>query len=125
MVDTMPKDNASSQSEMNSQPALPRWVRVVRMAVVVMSVLIVLGLGLLAYGLITGVNRLASSSSDDVFEYPADAELRQIDLAPDGDILLFFEHKDTSEIIIIDPDSTEITTRLRLRKGEEYRFTQP
>ena len=125
MVDTMPKDNASSQSEMNSQPALPRWVRVVRMAVVVMSVLIVLGLGLLAYGLITGVNRLASSASDDVFEYPADAELTQIDLAPDGDILLFFEHKDTSEIIIIDPDSTEITTRLRLRKGEEYRFTQP
>ena len=125
MVDTMPKDNASSQSEMNSQPALPRWVRVVRMAVVVMSVLIVLGLGLLAYGLITGVNRLASSSSDDVFEYPADAELTQIDLAPDGDILLFFEHNDTSEIIIIDPDSTEITTRLRLRKGEEYRFTQP
>lgn len=122
MVANMPKDEPAGQPEMNPEdlPPLPAWVGVVKGAVVIMSVLIVVGLGLLVYGLATGMNRKATEQGPVVLQYPAAATVSAMAAGPDGGLMLLFRHQDgRQEIITLNSDRSKIIGRIELKPGAD------
>ena len=122
MPANMPKDGAPGQH----RPALPgaagempSWVAPVKWAVAAMSVLIVLGLGLLVYGFVSGIGKLGSGSRELTLTHPPGLEPVHASPAADGQMLLLFEGDNgTREAVVIDPKRSRITARVTITPGE-------
>ena len=128
MADTMHNqdDNRQSLNENNDASTFeePTWVGPVKVAVVVMGVMIVVGLGLLGYGLATGLGK--SASAGDVprsFAYPSNASLVETNAGADGSIWMRFQYSDgQQEMIVIDPAAQKIRARVQLSPSGEFGF---
>ncbi|NDA07903.1 MAG: hypothetical protein EBZ18_00645, partial [Alphaproteobacteria bacterium] len=114
------------QSEIQSgdEMPMPAWVGPVKAAVVVMSILIVFGLALLAYGLATGVgNRLAKTAGEVQFQYPQGMELVGANTGEDGQLVLrFMGDEGEGEILLLDLVDQKITGRVTVTPGNGYGF---
>lgn len=113
----------------NRQPlnhAPPAWLRPVKIAVVVMGVLIILGLGLLFYGFYAGIGRLAAPQTlEQNFTYPKGAELVAVSASGDGQVLLRFKMTSGGEeLILIDVASTEIIGQVSLKTSDKFGFSE-
>jgi hypothetical protein len=104
----------------------PRWLRPVKIAVVVMTILIILGLGLLGYGFYKGVGRFsAEGTARQIFTYPPEARLIDADVNADGSMLLRFQiNKGEDELIIIDPASKRILGQVSIKASEQFGFAE-
>lgn len=128
MADTMHNQDNNHQSLNENNDAStfeePSWVGPVKVAVVVMGVMIVVGLGLLGYGLATGLGK--SASTGDVprsFAYPNNASLVEANAGADGSILMRFQYTDgQQEMIVIDPAARKILSRVQLSPAGEFGF---
>lgn len=128
MAANMPKDSPSGQPEINPDdlPPLPAWVGKVKIAVAVMSVLIVVALGLLVYGLATGMNKRSTGPASATLIHPEGASLEQIAAAPDGGVMLLFRYQDgRREVIGLDAAAKVIRSRLMLEAGATFELTRP
>ncbi|MCG8621425.1 MAG: hypothetical protein MJE68_05405 [Proteobacteria bacterium] len=121
----------------------PPWLGLVKRAIVVMSVLIVVGLGLLVYGVVNQIGRLSPtavpfSQAVTFADAPADGIMRVLripqgltliasNIMADGRVMLRFASYKSGgeggggkvgsgegEIIILSPDLQSIVARLRL-----------
>ena len=104
----MPKDSAADQ---------PAWLGPVKAAVVIMSVLIVLGVGLLVYGISTGIQDLESGHSPLTLRFPEQMEPVSVSPAGDGEVMVLFKQgrADSAWVAVtVDPGSREITGRMTL-----------
>jgi hypothetical protein len=102
----------------------PAWLRPVKMAVVIMSVLIVVGIGLLFYGLAVNIGNLPSASDQTaVIRYPAGQTLIDSSMAADGAVILSFDDgKGGISLIRLSPDREEMDVILRLAPSDEIEF---
>jgi len=129
MAATMHNPDDKRQPEMpaGDDAPMPAWVGPVKVAVVVMSILIMLGLALLAYGLATGVsNRLAAPSGEISFQHPAGVDLAGASIGDDGRLVLQFTAEDgKKEIIVLDLDGEKIIARISILPGQGYGFIAP
>lgn len=121
-------NNRQSLNDNPEQEAFiePSWVRPVKVAVVVMGVLIVVCLGLLGYGLSTGMGKLATTGDAPlVFSYPENSTLIETSATADGVILMRFSTPDQmDEIVIINPASQKIISRVQLKPAENFSFAE-
>ena len=107
----------------------PPWLALVKRAIIVMSLLLVLGLGLLVYGLANQIGGLASNNpANTTLNIPLGLTLIATSVMPDGRVVLGFapKHSDASnssdsgdsggggQIIILSPDLRSISNRLNL-----------
>lgn len=123
----MPKQDQSGQPEVPEgvETPLPGWVRPVKAAVMVMSVLIALGLVLLVYGLATGLNKKASNSGEITFQHPAGAELVSVSAGAEGTSLLHFRLADGRDtIIILASDNRRMLGRISLEQATDFGITR-
>ena len=97
--------------------ALPPWFGFVKWAVVVMTGLIILGIGLLVSGFAKGIKRLDAGHPPLTLNFPADMEPVSASPTAEGEVLVLFRHR-TQEllwpVVIIDPDSRAVTGRIDL-----------
>ncbi|XDZ66256.1 hypothetical protein AB8880_02350 [Alphaproteobacteria bacterium LSUCC0684] len=103
---------------------MPAWVGPVKAAVVVMSILIVFGLALLAYGLATGVgNRLSDTVVEAGFQHPEGMVLEEANMGEDGQLVLRFRGAGgDGEILLLDLKDRKITGRVAITPGPGYGF---
>jgi hypothetical protein len=123
MGDTMPKQGQSGQHEVGeeAQMPLPPWVGAVKIAVMIMSALIVIGLALLVYGLATGINKKTADGGAVTLHYPAGATLVSVSAGAEGTSLLLFRMADGSEqIIIMAPGNERILGRINLEEAADF-----
>ena len=114
--ENQPPENPSPEEEMRP---LPAWVGVVKGAVVIMSVLIVLGLILLVYGLATGMNRKKTETPPVTLKFPSAMQPADMASTPDGGVMLLFRADNGQhEVITLSPDGRRITSRVTLAPGE-------
>lgn len=119
----MPKHDHSGQSEVTSdaEMPLPAWVGPVKMAVMVMSVLIVVGLVMLVYGLATGLNKKVADSGVITFQHPEGAQLVSVSGRADGASLLHFRMIDgPDQIIILASDGKAILGQITLEEAAAF-----
>jgi hypothetical protein len=119
-----PEKDRQSEIQSGDEMPMPAWVGPVKAAVVVMSILIVFGLALLAYGLATGVgNRLAKTAGEAQFQYPQGMELVGANTGEDGQLLLrFMGDEGEGEILLLDLVDQKITGRVSVTPGNGYGF---
>lgn len=126
MAANMHNPGEDRQPEMSGaeETPMPAWVGPVKAAVVVMSVLIVFGLALLAYGLATGVgNRLSTPAGVTAFQYPEGMVLEEANAGDDGQLVLRFEGAEgKEEILVLDLKEQKITGRVSVSPGQGYGF---
>ncbi len=104
----------------------PSWLGAVKVASVVMGVMIVAGLALLGYGLATGVGKVAGGITDGggVFGYPSGFTLTESRPAPEGGMMLMFEGDGLRELIIIDPATKTIRSRVKVIPSDRFEFIE-
>ncbi len=122
MTDTMHNQDNNDQS-LNETP--PPWLGAVKVACGVMGILIVLGFGLLVYGLARGSAELASSNTAEPvnFTYPEGMTLLGATPSAAGVIALHFTSVDGRQIIVvIDPQSMQIQSQTTLKSGKDFGF---
>jgi len=126
MAANMHNPGEDRQPEMRAaeEAPMPAWVGPVKVAVAVMSILIVFGLALLAYGLATGVgNRLSSTAGDVSFQHPEGMKLEQATSGVDGQLILRFSGEGgVGEILLLDLKDRKITGRVSITPGQGYGF---
>jgi hypothetical protein len=122
-----PEKDRQSEIQTGDEPPMPAWVGPVKAAVVVMSVLIVFGLALLAYGLATGVgDRLARTTGETRFQYPEGMDLVGASTGDDGQLVLQFSGADgEGDILLLDLGDQKITGRVSITPGQGYGFVTP
>jgi len=122
-----PEKDRQSEIPTGDESPMPAWVGPVKAAVVVMSVLIVFGLALLAYGLATGVgDRLARTTGETRFQYPEGMDLVGASTGDDGQLVLHFSGADgEGEILLLDLAGQKITGRVSITPGQGYGFVTP
>jgi hypothetical protein len=105
-------------------PPEPAWLRPVKMAVVIMSVLIVVGIGLLFYGLAVNIGNLPSASDQTaVIQYPAGQTLIESNMAADGSVILSFDDgRGGISLIRLSPEREKMDTILRLVPSDQPEF---
>ena len=113
MPANMPKDGTADQ---------PAWLGPVKVAVVVMSVLIILGVGLLGYGLATGIRGLDTSRPPLALEFPDGMEPVSVAPAAGGQVTILFRDQGQGAApawvaVTVDPGAREITGRVTLSPG--------
>ena len=119
----MPKEDQSGQPEVAEGP-LPAWVGPVKVAVMIMSIMIVIGLVLLVYGLSTGLNRKSAGSGDITFQHPAGAELISVAAGHDGGLLVHFRMADGSgQVIMLSADRQRILGQISLEEAADFGIT--
>ena len=125
MPANMPKDVSPDHPRTGAEYSPPAWLGPVKVAVVVMSTLIVLGIGLLIYGFAAGIGKLADSG-DEALRLVHPPGLDPVHAAPtaDGGVMVVFDDADGArEIVIIDPGSGKITGRITFETGAgEFRI---
>lgn len=122
----MPKQDQSGQPEVSEMPEqpLPAWVGPVKAAVMVMSLLIVIGLVLLVYGLATGLNKKSAETGSITFQHPAGATLVSVSAGGEGASLLHFRLADGDDVIIImAADGKQILGRISLEDAADFGIT--
>jgi hypothetical protein len=102
----------------------PAWLKPVKMAVVIMSVLIVVGIGLLFYGLAVNIGNLPSSSDQTaVIHYPSGLTMINSWMAEDGAVILSFDDgKGGISVIRVSPDRKEMNVILQLTPSDQPQF---
>ena len=119
----MPKEDQSGQPEVAEAP-LPAWVGPVKVAVMIMSVLIVVGLVLLVYGLSTGLNRKSAETGEITFQHPAGAELISVAAGHDGGVMLHFRMADgAGRVIMLSADRQRILGQISLEEAADFGIT--
>ena len=115
MPANMPKDGTADQ---------PAWLGPVKVAVVVMSVLIILGVGLLGYGLATGIRELDTNRAPLALEFPDGMEPVSVAPAEGGQVTILFRDHGQGQgaapawvAVTVDPGAREITGRVTLSPG--------
>ena len=123
MADTMPKEDQTGQPEVAEAP-LPAWVGPVKVAVMIMSVLIVVGLVLLVYGLSTGLNRKTATTGEMTFQHPTGATLISVAAGQDGVLLLHFRMADgAGQVIMLSADRQRIVGQISLEEAADFGIT--
>ena len=102
----------------------PAWLRPVKMAVVIMSVLIVVGIGLLFYGLAVNIGNLPSSSDQTaVIHYPSGLSMIDSRMAEEGAVILSFDDgKGGISVIRVSPDRKDMNVILQLTPSDQPQF---
>ena len=114
MPDTAPN------RQINHQPA---WLKPVKRAVWVMSVLIVVGLGLLVYGLATRIGGLAPAPHGTIeMHYPSGQTLRQVVEARDGGLLFVFDGDGGQSVVRLSADGEHINRVVLKEKGTTFKL---
>ncbi len=117
-------DQSLNGQSLNGTP--PPWLGAVKVACGVMGILIVLGFGLLVYGLARSSAELASSNSATAiadFTYPEGMTLMNASPSSTGTIALHFTDSDGGQIIVvIDPQAMQIQSQTRLISGKDFGF---
>lgn len=115
----MPKDSAGGQPETGYQP--PAWLGPVKVAVAVMSALIVLGVALLVYGFAIGIKELDSGHPPVTLNYPAGQEPAGVSATADGEVVILFRNTAGTfpvwHAVTVDPESRRVTGRITLLPG--------
>ena len=102
----------------------PAGLKVIKTALVIMTILIVAGLGLLIYGFKTGLNNIKRVKTESTLIYPRRAQLQEIITTPQGEIRLIFADRGRRVYIItLSPDGTAITSHVILKQGETDTFS--
>ena len=122
MPANMPKDASPGHPRAGAADAgysPPAWLGPVKVAVVVMSTLIVLGIGLLVYGFASGIGKLADTGGEALrLVHPAGMDPVHAAPTADGGVMIVFEGGDGArQVVIIDPDGRRITGRITLEPG--------
>ena len=121
MSDNMPKDASPDhpRGAAGAEYSPPAWLGPVKVAVAVMSTLIVLGIGLLIYGFAAGIGKLADNDGEALrLVHPPGLEPTHAAPTIDGGVMVVFEDADgTREVVIIDPGSRRITGRITFEVG--------
>ena len=101
----------------------PAWLKPVKRAVWVMSVLIVVGLGLLVYGLATRIGGLAPTPQGTIeMHYPSGQNLRQVIEARDGGLLLVFDGEAGQSVVRLAPDGERINMVVLKERGDAFKL---
>jgi len=102
----------------------PAWLKPVKMAVVIMSVLIVVGIGLLFYGLAVNIGNLPSASDQTaVIHYPKGQSLLGSSMAEDGALILSFDDGNGGiSLIRVSSDRQDMNVILRLTPTHQPQF---
>ena len=104
----------------------PAWLGPVKVAVVVMTVLIVLGVLLLVYGFAKGIKQLEGGGSRNLtLFFPSGLEPAGASTTAEGEVLLLFRERDGGpawEAVTVDPASREVTGRITLVPGDGFRL---
>lgn len=114
----------TNQSDESQPLSPPPWIKMVKLSIFVMSILIVLGIGLLVYGLAIGIGSLEEKQDGvKVFTYPKDALfLEASGFGEDKLILRFMNEKKQQELLIINLGSNEILQHIRLEPETAFEF---
>ena len=110
----MPSSRQSHQSEFSYTE--PAWIKIIRVAIVIMSTLIVVGLGLLIYGFSTRVGQLDSTPEKQVtIQFPAPMSPSSTGYDTAGRLSIHFADKDGfGKIVTLTPDRTDIDSIITL-----------
>ena len=107
----------------------PAWLKPVKRAVWVMSVLIVVGLGLLVYGLATRIGGLAPAphgipapQGTIELHYPSGQNLRQVIEARDGGLLLVFDGDAGQSVVRLAPDGESFNMVVLKERGDAFKL---
>ena len=107
----------------------PAWLNPVKRAVWVMSVLIVVGLGLLAYGLATRIGGLAPTPQGTPapqgtieMHYPSGQTLRQVIEARDGGLLLVFDGEAGQSVVRLAADGESFNMMVLKERGDAFKL---
>ena len=120
----MPQDTSKHQT--NNEPA---WLKPVKRAVLIMSVLIVAGLGLLSYGLVTRIGDLSASTASGAvaIEYPQHyAKFQYVFAGDDGDLFFVFSDQtshDSYDVMRLSSDGQHLDVVAHIRAGFGSEFT--
>jgi hypothetical protein len=106
--------------------AQPAWVKLIKLASLIMGFMIIAGLALLVYGLSAGIGKLAErSTADSIFTFPQDMIPVSSSAGTDGTILFEFEDANkTRHIIHVDPQSKTVISKITLNAGELFGFVE-
>ena len=101
----------------------PAWLNPVKRAVWVMSVLIVVGLGLLVYGLATRIGGLAPIAAGTIeLHYPSGQNLRQVIEARDGGLLLVFDGEAGQSVVRLAADGARLNMVVLKEQGTTFKL---
>jgi hypothetical protein len=119
-----PGTSTGDHSDAFSPMPEPAWLRPVKMAVAIMSVLIVVGIGLLFYGLAVNIGNLPSSSDQTaVIHYPSGLSMINSRMAEDGAVILSFDDgKGGISVIRVSPDRKDMNVILQLTPSDQPQF---
>ena len=113
----MPKKKAKINLE-EDRVLSPAGLKVIKTALVIMTILIVAGLGLLVYGFKAGLNEVRLTKTESTLFYPENSSLTRVTTTPQGEIRLEFLNRRhyTSEILTLSPDGTRIISHVIIRR---------
>ncbi len=121
-----PQSDTGSGDHSDAFPPMPEpaWLRPVKMAVGIMSVLIVVGIGLLFYGLAVNIGNLPSASDQTaVIHYPKGHSLTNSYMTEDGAVILSFDDgKGGISLMRLSPDRSEMDIILSLTPSDAADF---
>ena len=129
MAATMHNQNDKHQSLSKNEETPykePSWVKPVKVASVIMSVLIIAGMILLIYGLSTSMGNLAEKTqADRIFTYPEGHRLAKSLGGADGTLVLeFVDDASITKIIHINPNNKNVISTITLQEGQSFGFSE-